>query len=339
MPFDETQTAALQGPAVSGAPTRPATRRQIRTLGGTLIILAVLVSYLFLVILNAGISGVATAPPKQICAAGNFLCFHVTTGGHLLILVMLAGALGSLIHATTSFGDFVGNRQLTANWLWWYILKPIIGTILATVVYLCVKAGFLSAPVGAENANVAGILALSGLVGMFSKQATDKLGEVFDTLFRTKPGGGDLKRSEGHANPLPVLGGIDPARLPAGSHDAVLALSGRDFVEGSVAHVNGSARPTSFRGNDRLSATLLDTDMLQAGLLNVTVVNPPPGGGTSEPQVVTIFGGDSGGTGGAFAPAMAVATDREQGDDGCEVAITNATADEDLPAARGGVAS
>jgi hypothetical protein len=33
--------------------------------------------------------------------------------------------------------------------------------------------------------NPYGMVALAGLVGMFTKQATDKLSEVFSTLFKT----------------------------------------------------------------------------------------------------------------------------------------------------------
>jgi hypothetical protein len=41
---------------------------------------------------------------------------------------------------------------------------------------------------------------LGGLVGLFSKQATDKLAEVFETLFRTEPGHGDDTREDSLAN-------------------------------------------------------------------------------------------------------------------------------------------
>jgi hypothetical protein len=42
---------------------------------------------------------------------------------------------------------------------------------------------------------VYGIAAISGLVGLFSKQATDKLREVFDTAFRVNKGG-DSERAD-----------------------------------------------------------------------------------------------------------------------------------------------
>ena len=43
--------------------------------------------------------------------------------------------------------------------------------------------------------NPFGIAALGGLAGMFSKQATDKLNEVFSTMFKTSSNSGDNNRS------------------------------------------------------------------------------------------------------------------------------------------------
>ena len=336
MPFDETHSVSLAGPAVTTVqadPARFASLRQTRTLGSALILLALVLAYLFLVFFNAGISGKATDPPQQVCMAANSLCLYASLDAKLLILVMLAGALGSFIHAATSFGDFVGNKRLTTNWLWWYILKPLIGTVLAAIFYLCVRGGFLSGATQAESVNLYGITALAGMVGMFSKQATDKLSEVFDTLFKTTPSGGDSKRKEGLDNPVPVLSGSEPARLAPGTRDLVIILSGKGFVNGSVAHVNGSARATSFSDSTHLSATLLDADVAQAGQLNVTVINPAPGGGSSESLALTVAAV-------AAAPVLAlVSADSEDHIDGCDVEPTSSTADEDLPAARGGVAS
>jgi len=339
MPFDEVHPAQRAGPGVADTPSRPASVRQTRVLGIGLLVLAAVLGYLFLVVINADTAGPATAR-QQVCVAGDFLCFGLSLDARLLVLVMLAGALGSLIHATTSFGDFVGNHLLTANWLWWYVLKPVIGTVLATVFYLVVRAGFLMGLPDTGSINLYGIVALAAMVGMFSKQATDKLGEVFDTLFRTQPGGGDQRRREGLANPMPVLSGSTPTRLPPGARDLTIVLNGKGFVESSVVHVNGGARPTSFTDSTRLSATLLDSDVVRESQLDVTVVNPAPGGGTSEPLALAVASV-------AFMPAlastlasaMAATPDAEEAIDGCDIKITVPTPDEELPVAHGGVTS
>ena len=64
--------------------------------------------------------------------------------------------------------------------------------------YFVVRGGFLlfSGELDLQNINPFGIAALAGLSGMFSKQAADKLGEVFDDLFKTEKGTGDDERAD-----------------------------------------------------------------------------------------------------------------------------------------------
>ena len=100
-----------------------------------------------------------------------------------IFLVMCVGALGSLIHAATSFSDFVGNNVLKRSWMWWYILRPFVGMTFAVVLYLVIRGGFFASNLQAETLNTFGITAFAALSGMFSKQALDKLTEVFNTRF------------------------------------------------------------------------------------------------------------------------------------------------------------
>lgn len=113
----------------------------------------------------------------------------------LILLVIVAGALGSFIHAATSFTTYVGNRCLTVNWIWWYILRALIGMALALLFYFLIRGGFLSGS-PTDEINPYGIAASAGLVGLCSKQATDKLVEVFDTFFKTNTGTGDHQRGD-----------------------------------------------------------------------------------------------------------------------------------------------
>ncbi len=50
---------------------------------------------------------------------------------------------------------------------------------------LCSRGGLIGASTGAEALSPYGIAAIAGLAGLFAKQATDKLREVFETLFKT----------------------------------------------------------------------------------------------------------------------------------------------------------
>jgi len=110
--------------------------------------------------------------------------------------VIIAGILGSFVHGATSLADYIGNNNFNRTWTWFYLLRPAIGMALALIFYFVVRGGFLTTSGGAKDINPYGIAALAGLVGMFSKQATDKLSEVFSTLFRAAAGKGDDKRSD-----------------------------------------------------------------------------------------------------------------------------------------------
>jgi hypothetical protein len=105
---------------------------------------------------------------------------------HLLGLIASAGGIGGLLHLVTSLGNFVGTRQLLRSWLLFYYLRPWVGAGLGIVFYFVLRTGVLN-PAGAANTqtfNVYGLLAMSALAGMFSRQAMDKLAEVFEVLFQ-----------------------------------------------------------------------------------------------------------------------------------------------------------
>jgi len=104
----------------------------------------------------------------------------------LLLIVALAGALGSLVHALRSFYKYVGNRQLVWSWLSMYLLLPFVGANLGLVFYLVIRAGFFSPDATVEQTSPFGFAALSTLVGLFSEQAVCKLKKVAETIF-TKP--------------------------------------------------------------------------------------------------------------------------------------------------------
>jgi hypothetical protein len=115
----------------------------------------------------------------------------------LLFLVLLIGAFGSFVHAATSFVTYVGNKSMTPSWMWWYVLRPLIGMGIAAIFYFVIRGGLvaLSANVEWQNLSPYGIGAFAALSGMFSKQAADKLSDIFDNLFKTQKGKGDEERA------------------------------------------------------------------------------------------------------------------------------------------------
>lgn len=361
-------------PATQPKHGKPATRRQIQLLGFGLILLALLLAYLFLVFWPSGLSPTATGETVQtVMLLGQYVPLSITIDVRIILMVMIAGGLGSFVHVSTSFGDYVGNEKFTVNWIWWYLLRPFIGMMLAAIFYLVIRGGFMTA--GADTGthlNPFGIAAMAGLVGMFSKQATDKLDEVFTTLFRTAAGGGDAKRKDDLLNPVPSVTDILPQSVEPKTANLVVTVKGTGFVQGAVIRVNNINRETTFVDATHLTAKLLPEDVENEGEVEVTVFNPAPGGGVSTPIRLKIASGSAAGASGTAAggqtdtapgasgpdggaaalasehpltpePEFIAGPDPEDDEshlDGCEVPVKleDATPDEELPVTKGGVA-
>ncbi len=220
---------------------------------------------------------------QELSALWGAVRFSVSPDTSYLLLVIVASAVGGYVHAATSFATYVGNGDLALSWVWWYLLRLFIGIALALLFYFAVRGGFFAQNASSKQVNPYGIAALAGLTGLFSKQATDKLREVFDTLFRTAAGTGDEERRGKLANPAPILERIDPPAVSSGTLSQSIRAIGKGFVEGAIVRVAGSDRPTRFISAAELDARLSVEDMANVGELEITIFNPPPGGGMSNP--------------------------------------------------------
>ena len=89
-------------------------------------------------------------------------------------------------------------------------------------------------------------------------------------------------------NPVPTLSAISPATTGAGGAAFTLTLTGTNFINGSVANWKGSARATTFVSATQLTAAITTADIASSGTAAITVVNPAPGGGTSNSLTLTI---------------------------------------------------
>lgn len=143
-------------------------------------------------------------------SAGYLLGSSVPVGNEarLILIVLCTGALGSYLHSATSFVSYVGNRRLVFSWALWYVLRPFIGMALALIFYFVLRGGLMATSAPPDQISPFGIAAVAGLVGMFSKQAADKLREIFDNLFRTESGHGDDARVDKLGANRPVAAGM-----------------------------------------------------------------------------------------------------------------------------------
>ena len=118
-----------------------------------------------------------------------FWHFEIWDEVRLLLIVILAGALGSLVHTVRSVYWYVGNRKLKWSWLAKYLLQPFAGSALAMIFYVVVRGGFFSPQTTFESTSPFGFAALAALVGLFSEQAVLKLKTVAETVLeRPAPG-------------------------------------------------------------------------------------------------------------------------------------------------------
>jgi hypothetical protein len=89
-------------------------------------------------------------------------------------------------------------------------------------------------------------------------------------------------------NPSPVISGINPNSAVAGGPAFTLTVGGSGFVSGSVVRWNGQNRMTTFGSATSLTAMIPASDIAAAGPRTVTVLNPAPGGGTSNEVTFTV---------------------------------------------------
>ena len=101
--------------------------------------------------------------------------------------------------------------------------------------------------------------------------------------------------------PVPFINQpLVPDATPPGGAQFTLTVNGTGFVSSSVVNWNGNALATQFVNGSQLTATVPAADISKASTGWVTVVNPAPGGGTSN---VTFFPVTVGTPSVAFVPA------------------------------------
>jgi len=104
------------------------------------------------------------------------------------------------------------------------------------------------------------------------------------------PGGGNSNRMTFTVNnPVPGIGSLTPNKGLAGGPSFTLTVNGSNFVQKSKVYWNGAQLTTTFVSSTVLTATVPARDIAKAGTASVTVVNPQPGGGTSNAKTFYIY--------------------------------------------------
>lgn len=86
----------------------------------------------------------------------------------------------------------------------------------------------------------------------------------------------------------PTITDVDPAAIQQLSGDTLITVTGTEFVTRSFVAINGTPIATTFNSETELEATIPSAMLAAIGQLDVTVVTPHPGGGTSNTLQITV---------------------------------------------------
>jgi hypothetical protein len=142
-----------------------------------------------------------------------------------------------------------------------------------------ISSGELSADILAGDITTAGVfyVVVSNPAGF---------GEAHETM--KDAAGGSLGLST-VTTPVPLITRLTPGSIPAGSGGLRLTIDGFGFVKDSTfVQWNAKKVPATFVSGTQVTIEIPPSDVVNEGTLTVSVLNPPPGGGTSDSQTFTI---------------------------------------------------
>jgi len=123
-----------------------------------------------------------------------------------------------------------------------------------------------------------------GFASQLSSIAVDAAGSVYITDITNNR----VVVLDTMANPVPILTGISPDQVSPGSGNTQITLSGTNFVSGSQVQFGNSQLTTTYVSATQLTAIIPSAFLTTAGVVNVNVTSPTPGGGASNTMAFVI---------------------------------------------------
>ncbi len=117
------------------------------------------------------------------------------------------------------------------------------------------------------------------------------------------------------SNDVPTLASMTPTSANVGDGKLTLSVHGHGFVDGSSVLWNGAVLPTKMLSGIDITATISAANLATGGTVSVSVLNSPPGGGTSNALSFTVQ--NLAPTASALSPSTAIA-----GSGGFTLAVT-----------------
>ncbi len=209
--------------------------------------------------------------PKCVSIAGKE--FLLWDEQRLLLIALLCGALGALLHAVRSLSQYVGNRKLKESWLMMYAMLPFNGSLLALVFYVVIRGGFFASNAGVGNTSPFSFAAMALMVGLFNQVAIEKLKQVAESFFtKTEQAADSLTPKAGEAA---LRSAQRVASVSGGPNDAI-DIEGTGFTDATRLQVNGRERQPALQAPTRLRLLLDATELAvleNGGELSVQLKN------------------------------------------------------------------
>lgn len=89
-------------------------------------------------------------------------------------------------------------------------------------------------------------------------------------------------------NPVPTIASVTPNSAIAGAGATPITVTGTNFVANSEIQINGVGIATTYVNSTTLTATIPAPNLANAAVLNISVFNPLPAGGTSGTLPFTV---------------------------------------------------
>lgn len=217
------------------------------------------------------------APPGSTAAPGHTLNWfgwrtHLSRDKAMFLVVLAAGALGSCVHVSRSLYWYVGNRSLRRSWLMMYLTLPFAGALLGLIVYLVLRGGLVTGAGGSDDVNPYGVTAIAALVGLFSRETSEKLRAVFATLLAPAQQGRDQAMG-------PQVRGVDPADATPGE---TVRITGVGLASATAVRFGAAEAPVTDVTDTGLTTTV------PADAATGRLVVRTPGGSATSPDPFTV---------------------------------------------------
>jgi hypothetical protein len=185
----------------------------------------------------------------------------------LLELVILMGALGALLGASRSLGNFVGNGAFFPRWSLFYLFRPTFGAGLALLVFFGYRIGAVTGVKSSGPADPFAATFVAGMVGLFADTVLQKLKDLVTALFPSHDERTDKVTSTVHP---PAIESADGSKATG-----KMTIKGANFLTGAIVTFDLKPRATAFVNANELTVTLDPSD--QVGKVKVIVTNPDKG--------------------------------------------------------------